>query len=132
RNTVHQFHHEKIDAVDAVVVVDRRDVRMVESRQRKGLLAKTFARCRICALRCRQNLERDVAVKPRVVSFVHFPHPTCAEMLVDSVVAESLTDHVISGEQLSYTRSTIIESPMPPEMHSVASPTGLVVGAERV
>ena len=39
---------------------------------------------------------------------------------------------LVSGEQLSYTRSTIIESPMPPEMHSVASPTVLLWAASAV
>ena len=125
RRPAYQLHDEEIDAVGAVVIMDGGDVRVIEAGERQGFLPKSLACCRIVALRRRKNFERDLAFQSRIASAVHLSHSTCAEWFVDSVVPEGPTNHVGSEGKLSYTRSTIIDSPIPPEMQSVASPTVL-------
>ncbi len=43
RTPAHQLHDEEIDTIGTVIVVNRGDVRMVESRQRQRFLAESFA-----------------------------------------------------------------------------------------
>ena len=51
-----------------------------------------------------KNLDRHVPVEPLVVSAVDHSHPTFADFLDDSVVAETATDEVLhcQGSQRGY------------------------------
>src|SRR5438552_6002170 len=59
--------------------MDRDDVGMVERRGRAHLLLEPLAAFRIRRQRGRQNLDRDVALQPRVACAIHFAHRAGAD-----------------------------------------------------
>ena len=48
---------------------------------------------RVTSQFCRQELEGDEAMQPRVLSLVDDSHPAAAELLEDAVVGDGLADH---------------------------------------
>src|SRR5215471_21649968 len=62
RLTLHQLQDESLDAVRLFETVDRRDVRMVQSRQDLRLPPKSRQPIRVRGKRLRQDLDRHVAV----------------------------------------------------------------------
>ena len=59
--------------------VDLRDVRMVQRRKRLGFAPKALQPIGIPRELVAEDLQRDVAMEPRVTRAIHLAHPTCAE-----------------------------------------------------
>ncbi len=87
----HVLHRDERLPVVLADVVDRADVRMVQGRC--SLTLKAGQRLGVLCNFGRKELQGDEAVQPRVLSLVHHPHATAAELLDDSVVRDGLTDH---------------------------------------
>jgi hypothetical protein len=69
-------------------VVDRKNVRMIQGRDRLGFLLEAAQAVTIARERFRENLQRNVARQARVASAVNFTHPTCAYERFDFVRTE--------------------------------------------
>ena len=83
-----QLHDQEIDALLAVEIVDRGDVRMVEPRERPRLVAEAAARVLVGQGPRGEQLDRDGALEVRVPRAEHDPHPAGADLLEQPVVAE--------------------------------------------
>jgi hypothetical protein len=88
RSPGHELHHEEIDAVIRVEVVNGRDVGMIEPRQRQRFLLESGAAFVVGEAAVRQQLECDVAIETLVARPVHDAHPAGADSLQDPVVAQ--------------------------------------------
>ena len=74
-------------------VVHDADVRMVQRRRGLGLRQEPLPPPRIARHLSRQELDRRLAVEPRVFRQEHFPHPAGAELGGDAIVSDRLADH---------------------------------------
>ena len=68
----HQFHHERDGRVGQPV--DLRDIRMIERRERRGFALEPREPIGIAGEEVRQDLERDVALQPRIARAVDLAH----------------------------------------------------------
>ena len=82
-----ELHHEEIDAVIGIEVVNGRDVRVIEPRQRQRFLLESGAALVVGEAAVRQQLEGDVAIETLVARPIHDAHPAGADSLQDPVVA---------------------------------------------
>ena len=78
-----QLHGDVDVPVGFADLVDRADVRMIELRRQPRLAQQPRARRGIGERRGRQDLERDVAVEPRVTGPVHLAHATRTDKAYD-------------------------------------------------
>src|SRR5258708_39602940 len=67
-------------------IVDRANVRVIESRGRLCLGLKSFERVAVVRQPVREEFQRNEAVKARVFGLVHHTHPSAAELLNNVVV----------------------------------------------
>ena len=74
-------------------VVNRADIRMVESGGRPGLALETFDGERIGERRIGQELQRDVAAEAEVFGPVDDAHAACAQTFHHPVVRDCCADH---------------------------------------
>src|SRR5215469_457146 len=74
-------------------LVDRADIRMVESGSRSCLAAKTFKGLRVLRHVIREKFERNEPPKLDVLSFVDHAHTTAPDLFEDAIVRYGLTDH---------------------------------------
>jgi hypothetical protein len=71
--------------------VDREDVRMIQSSRCTRFLLETPQPIRICAVRHRQDFDRDLATELRIARAIHLAHAARAECGDDLVRAEAST-----------------------------------------
>ncbi len=85
-----EHHVVQLGALDrrAADVVDRADVRVVEGRDALRLALEARAELRVGREQRRQQLERHVAIEPRVAGAVDLAHPARAERSHDLVGAQ--------------------------------------------
>jgi hypothetical protein len=76
-----------------VDLVNRADVRMIESGGGKGLALEAFAGRGIVFHFRGKKLQRDAAPQLEVFRFVDHAHPAAAELRQDAIVRDGLTDH---------------------------------------
>jgi hypothetical protein len=84
-----QFHHEGLRAARSFEAVDRRDVRMIERRQRLRLALEAGEPLGILRERIRQDLERDLPAKAGVGGAIDRAHTALANRRGDFVDAEA-------------------------------------------
>jgi len=82
------LHHEKPDAVDRLDGVDGGDVRVIQGAERFGFPLKSREAVRIGRDLRRQDLDRDVALQPGVMSAIHLTHASRANGLDNLVPPE--------------------------------------------
>jgi hypothetical protein len=70
------------DQVVGLNVVGRRDVRMIQRRNRPGFAREALIEARL------RSLDRDDAIEPRVARFVHIPHAAVADLGDDLEMSE--------------------------------------------
>src|SRR6266478_5298086 len=88
-----EFHAKEGLTVVIVDLVDRADVRMIESRSRARFPLKPLQRLRIAGELRRQKLESDVAAEFEVFGLVNHSHASASKHCQDAVVRDSLADH---------------------------------------
>jgi hypothetical protein len=93
-----------MDTVVLLEAVDRRDVGVVQSRQRTGLALETRQPLLVGLKRRRQDLQRDVATELRVMRAVDLAHSADAQDAGDPIRAEPRTSR--ERHERSVTRAT--------------------------
>ena len=93
RFPVEKLHHDKLLAVGLADVVDRADVRMVESRRSSRLSLKSFNREPILQDAFGEKLERNVAAEAVVVGFVDDTHAAATQLVDHGVMRDGLPNH---------------------------------------
>jgi hypothetical protein len=83
---VQKLHGNKRLRVLLSDIVDRANVRVVESRGRPCLALKSFERVAVVRRPVREEFQRNEAVKARVFGLVHHTHPAAAELLNNALV----------------------------------------------
>lgn len=79
------LHDETYAGIVLANVVDRCDVRMIQSRRRARLLLESRHALRLSRELRRQHLDRHLAAEARVLRQPHLPHAALAERLEDFV-----------------------------------------------
>ena len=98
-----KFHHERVHPDRFLDRMDRRDVGMVQRRERLRLAFKT---CQAFGVRCErvgQDLDRDLTAQRRVRRSIHFTHAADADAGDDFVHAETGAGR--EGQSLRYYTS---------------------------
>ena len=93
RRAVQKLHGDERLAVLLANVINRADVGVVQCGCSLRLALKTGERLRVTGHFLRQELERDEAMQPRVLSFIDHTHAATTELLDDAVVRDGLADH---------------------------------------
>ena len=112
----HQLHHQEVDPVRRVEVVERRDVGVAQPREDRRFLPEPSARLIVGQGAGGQDLQGDVAAELLVPGAVDLAHAPGAESLLDAVVGERASDHadlpsMLSRDQTSTTvKGAAIES----------------------
>jgi hypothetical protein len=75
RLALQQFHHRVGDAVRLAEIVNRKDSRMRQCRDREGLTLEARDAIRIRGDGVGENLDGDVALQLRVVCAIDLAHP---------------------------------------------------------
>jgi hypothetical protein len=78
--------------------VDAADVRVIEGRERLGFTLKARDTFGIVGERFGKDLDRDVAIKPRIARALHLTHAARAERGKDFVRPESSADGKRHGQ----------------------------------
>ena len=92
-----QLHHQQETALELLEAVDVRDVGVIQGGERPGFALEARTSRRIRSQRIGQNLDRDVATKPGIVSAIHLTHPARAERADDFVRTETVSDPEAHG-----------------------------------
>src|SRR6185437_1616072 len=93
-------HRDERPAIGFVRVVDDGDVRVLDGRGGLRFLEKAAAALRIVNQVLRQDLERDLAVEPRVGRAIDDAHATAADFARDAIVREGLADKIHAGRSV--------------------------------
>jgi hypothetical protein len=88
-----QLHRHVGEPVLLAEVVDGDDVRVVEPRRRLRLVPEALPEVGVGGERGRDRLDRHVPVEQRVVGPVHLAHRTLADLLDDTVLADTVEIH---------------------------------------
>ena len=70
------LHHEVVNAVLLSNVMERADVRMIQTGDRSGLPFESLLEIGVVGQMGRQNLDGHGAVEAGVLGFINFTHPT--------------------------------------------------------
>jgi hypothetical protein len=87
--TVDEFHHERVHADGFLEPVDRRDVGMIQRRERLRLTLEPRQAFGVRRERVRQDLDRDLAIERRVGCPIHLAHSTHTDLGGDFIRAEA-------------------------------------------
>ena len=87
-----ELHDERVRFAAGLDAIDLRDVRVVELRQQLRLALEARETLLVLGERCRQDLDRDFALEPRVVRAVDLAHAAFAQLGGDLVGTDSLAD----------------------------------------
>ena len=91
RRSFDQFQHESCNAVRFFEAVDAADVWMIQGRERLRFTLKASDTFGIVGERLGQDLDRDVAIEPRIARAIHLAHPAHADLGRDLVGTETST-----------------------------------------
>src|SRR5579885_1273487 len=92
-DTVKELHDDVGFALLIAYVVNRADIRMIQSRRGLRLTTKTGKRLRVAGNFFGQELQRDEAVQARVLGLVHHSHAAAAKLFKNFVVGNVLANH---------------------------------------
>jgi hypothetical protein len=84
-----RFHHEGVQAGRLLDRIDRRDVGVIERRERLRLALEPRHALRVVGERVRQDLDRHLAAERRVRRPIHLTHSAFANERGDLVDAEA-------------------------------------------
>src|SRR5262249_54303135 len=87
------LQHQEAAILDLVNIVNGRDVRMIQQRERRCLLREALERLGGSSKGGGKELERNQAIQLEVERLVHHPHASLAEKLPDLVVEDGLASH---------------------------------------
>jgi hypothetical protein len=93
RGPQHQLHHQEVDPVRLVEVVECRDVRVAQAREDRSFPAKATSRLFVGEGSGGQELQSDVPPQLLVPGAVDLAHAPGAESFHDAVVGERAVDH---------------------------------------
>jgi hypothetical protein len=85
--TLDVFHHQELDAILIADIVERANVRVIQTRNGPSFQLESFAKFRLVRQCGRQNLDRSNAIQPRVACAIDLSHPTRADQCQDFVGA---------------------------------------------
>src|SRR5690349_8674480 len=88
----HIFHHDEVDPIRRLDLVDRDDVRVTERGRRARLLNETAAAPLVGHAIGRQHLDGDVTFEPRVAGAIHLAHATGPDQANELVRTEPHAD----------------------------------------
>ncbi len=94
RLALHELHRDVGQRIGAADLVDGDDVRMVEGRHRARFFLEASDAIGLGGHLLGQDLERHVAVQPRVARPVDVAHPAGAQPSADRVYAELATREI--------------------------------------
>ena len=89
--SLEQLGHQERDAALVADVVNGQDVGVRERRDRLGLALETSEPAGVVGSALRQDLDRHLAIEPRVSGAIHLAHATSAERREDLVGGEPRT-----------------------------------------
>src|SRR5262249_45898318 len=89
---VEEFHNDERLSVRPAEVMDRANVRMVQSGGSAGFTTEAFQCLWVVRHVIGQEFEGDKTTKIGVLSFVNDTHSTTAQLLCDAVVRDGLPD----------------------------------------
>jgi hypothetical protein len=89
RAAIEQFHHRVGDGAVLAEIVDRDDVRVGQRGDGTRFGFEPSACDRIVRQRVGDDLDRDVALQPRIAGAIHLAHPAGTEQVEDLVRANS-------------------------------------------
>ena len=90
---IQELHGDERLTILLADVVNRADIGVIESRCSLRLTLKTGESLGVFGYLVGQEFERDKAMEPGVLGFVHHPHATTAQLLYDPIVRDGLADH---------------------------------------
>jgi len=88
-----EFHSDERMFILLADIVDRADVGVIQCGSSLGLSLKAREGLGIVANFIGQKFKRYETVQACVLSFVHHPHTTAAQLLNDFIMRDGLTDH---------------------------------------
>jgi hypothetical protein len=84
-----RFHHEGVQAGRLLDRIDRRDVGVIERRERLRLALESRHALRVVGERVRQDLDRHLAAQDGVGCSIHLAHAAFTDQRGDFVDAET-------------------------------------------
>ena len=84
-----ELHHDEVEAVSGLDLVNRDDVRMVQRRGGFRFLDKPLAAGLVGHAVVREDLDGDFAVEPRIAGAIHLTHAACADEREHLIRAEA-------------------------------------------
>src|SRR5689334_21724627 len=93
RLAIQELHGDECLSTLLTDVVNRADVRVIQSGRGASLTAKAFQRLRVSGQFFGQKLQSYKATQPAVFGLINDTHPAAAEPLDDAVVRDGLADH---------------------------------------
>ena len=97
-----QLHRDEREPVGFADLVNDGDVRMLDRRGGLGLLDEAPAPIAVVRQVVGQDLERDIAVQPRVGGAIDHAHPAAADFFGNPIVAERAAGEIHAlGETLT-------------------------------
>src|SRR5208282_5240136 len=100
---VQELHRNERLAVLVVNLVDRADVRVVQSGSGTRLATESFECLRVAGKVVWQEFQGDEAMQLYVLSLVDNTHPAAAQLLDNAVVRDGLTDHGAQADMVGMT-----------------------------
>ena len=97
RGALQILHGDEGAAVLLADVMNGADVGMIQGGRGSSLALEPAQRLPVASQFVRQELQRDEAMEPRVLRFVHHAHSAAAKLLDDAVVGEGLADQRIGA-----------------------------------
>src|SRR5215472_8433491 len=79
RLSFHTLHHQVIHAILTTHIMQRANVRMIQSRNRLGFSLESLLSRGIRRHFLRQNLDRHIPTESRILRSIHLSHSTCTE-----------------------------------------------------
>ncbi len=89
---IDEFGRDELTAVGSAGFVNRENARMIEGGRRGGFLREPPDAVLVLGVCAGENLQRDVAAKPRISSAIHLAHAALADFGEDPVRAKRLAD----------------------------------------
>ena len=101
RLAAHELHHHQQIVVVPVELVERRDARVIEARERDGLGTESLEDVRVAEIGV-EDLDGNFTIERFVDRFVHGPHAAPAEAFDDSILSDGFTNHGTGAEKRSF------------------------------
>ena len=93
RLAVDEFGRDEVPPIRFADVINRDDVGMVERRDAPRFPLKAPQTVFVLRKPRRDDLERELAAKPKILGEIHLAHPALAKLAQDSVRTDDFADH---------------------------------------